>query len=341
MPSTISVRNGHVVIPRRGDPSVRIPDAITKCVGFVCAVEHRDSEMYYGDAYATGFFVSVPCESPELRHLSFLYFVSAKHVATDLGDREMFFLVNRVGGGVSDDLRSPDNYWWFHPTDKSADVAVIQVGRNPELDIIPIVTEAFATPEKIAEYGIGIGDETNVVGLFTPAPGVEQTMPIVRHGNICMMPKEQIQTAMGYADVFLVEARSLGGLSGSPVFVRHTISAKVKTTKGEQWSFSLGHGETLLGLMHGHWDIRESEMNKPYFTHDSEHGVNYGVAIVVPAQKIYETLYRPELVKIRKKHEESELKKNVPTMDSSKKKERSEFTRDDFESALKKTSRKI
>jgi hypothetical protein len=51
--------------------------------------------------------------------------------------------------------------------------------------------------------------------------------------------------------------------------------------------------ETLLGMAQGHWDIREEEINKPRFTHDSKRGVNYGVGLVVPASKIYETIYQP------------------------------------------------
>jgi hypothetical protein len=107
--------------------------------------------------------------------------------------------------------------------------------------------------------------------------------------------------------------------------------------------FGPGHGTLLLGLAHGHWDIKESEMNKPFFTHDSKNGVNMGIAIVVPATKIYETLYRPELIMQRKKQEEEMLRRNVPTMDSAKrKKEDAEpFTQEDFEAALKKASRKI
>jgi hypothetical protein len=135
-------------------------------------------------------------------------------------------------------------------------------------------------------------------------------MPIIRHGNIAMMPKEQIQTELGYADVYLIEARSLGGLSGSPVFVRPTICTAIPDNQwGLKHNFSYGHGATLLGLMHGHWDVKESEMNKAFFTHDRKHGVNYGIAIVVPAYKIVETLNRPELIELRAQAEKIELQR--------------------------------
>jgi hypothetical protein len=99
----------------------------------------------------------------------------------------------------------------------------------------------------------------------------------------------------------------------------------------------------LLGMMHGHWDIKESDLNKAFITHDRKHGVNLGIGIVVPAQKILETINQPELQEMRRKIEEDRIRKSVPGMDSAKPKDREEgpFTREDFEVALKKASRKV
>jgi hypothetical protein len=99
----------------------------------------------------------------------------------------------------------------------------------------------------------------------------------------------------------------------------------------------------LLGMMHGHWDIKESDLNKAFITHDRKHGVNLGIGIVVPAQKILETINQPELQEMRRKIEQKRIRQSVPGMDSAKPKDREEspFTREDFEVALKKASRKI
>jgi len=56
--------------------------------------------------------------------------------------------------------------------------------------------------------------------------------------------------------------------------------------------------------MQGHWDIRESEMNEPRIIHDRQRGVNLGIAIVVPASKIFETLHQEGLEELRQKAEE-------------------------------------
>ncbi len=61
----------------------------------------------------------------------------------------------------------------------------------------------------------------------------------------------------------------------------------------------------LLGLMHGHWDIPPENKND-LAVKDSFGSVNMGIAIVVPAKKILETLNHPELVEIRRKGDEKE-----------------------------------
>jgi len=297
---------------------MRVPEEVLKCVGFIGEVTHTDAVgNISGDLHATGFFVAIPASSPKLLNSWTIYFVTAKHVAQDLKDKVVYFLVNRIGGGVTSIKGVYGGHWWFHPDDPAADLALIPIHSQPDADIKAVHFDNLGTKENLAKLDVGIGDEIYATGLFTPAGGIDRNLPIVRHGNIAMMPQEQIQTELGYADVYLVEARSLGGLSGSPVFVRPTISIPLpENSYGLKHSFCYGHGATLLGLMHGHWDIKESEINKPFFTHDRQRGVNYGVAIVVPAYKISETLNRPELVEQRKKAEESAIQGTVPSMDS-------------------------
>jgi len=322
---------------------MRVPDAILACVGYVCEVAHRDELGVNGDPYATGFFAAVPCESKRLKGSLNIYFVTARHVADDLMNRQIYFSLNRKGGGVlQDGVQIPDARWWVHPTDINADVAAVQVAVSRDAAIFPIRTEFFALPERMNKLNIGVGDEVHAIGLFSAVPGTHSNMPIVRTGNIAMMPTEQIQTERGYTDVYLVGARSIGGMSGSPVFVRPSFRQHQKSESGEIVpGFLHGPGDTLLGMVHGHWDIREEDINKPSFTHDRQRGVNYGIAVVVPAQKIYETLYSEPLVAMRKDQEAETLRRNIPGPDRPEPKEDKTFTRADFENSLKKASRKI
>jgi hypothetical protein len=326
--------------------AMRIPDAQLKMIGYVCEVAQRDSEtILAADPYATGFFVSVPCESPELQTMEMYYFVTAKHVASDLKDRDICFSVNKKGGGIIYDTPRVAPVWYLHPTDKNADVAVIQVALHPGLmDAALVSIDSFGLPRRLEELNIGIGDEVHSIGLFSPFPGNDKNIPIVRFGNVSMMPAETIQTELGHTEMYLVEARSIGGMSGSPVFVRPTRSIRIgRPNDPPALGFLPGTGETLLGMAQGHWAIREEEINKPSFTHDSKRGVNYGIALVVPAFKIYETINQPGLVSMRRQQEKDVIRqqRSIPGSDSPKEKGDKTFTQADFEAALKKASRKM
>jgi hypothetical protein len=325
---------------------VRIPDAVLKCVGFIGEVTSKDGSEVYGDLHATGFFVSIPSELPGDIFDRYAFFVTAKHVASDLEDRDIYFLVNKKSGGIMR-LTANGRPWFFHPTDDSADVAIISVDVDPQADIMGIMVEDFVTADDLANsqgpssQRVGVGDEVFATGLFTAAPGSSRILPIVRHGDLAMIPSEQIETELGYADVYLVEARSIGGLSGSPVWVRTHIQLVVKHEGKLKPANIVGPGK-FLGLMHGHWDIKESDINKALIVHDRKRGVNLGIGIVVPASKIRETIYQPLLVALRKEMEEMLAKQSVPGTDSVKGKDKEPlvFTKDDFETALKKVSRK-
>jgi hypothetical protein len=326
---------------------LRVDEVVLKCVAFVGEMIATNQP---GDLHGTGFFVSVPPESPQLRATGerFAYFVTAKHVAGDLQDRPIYMRVNKVGGGVTDFQNTCGNHWYLHPTDTTADVAVVPLASQPTADVKTIGIELLGTPELLSRLQIGIGDEVFSTGLFTPiGETTSMNMPIVRHGNISMMPEEQIQTEFGYADVYLVEARSLGGLSGSPVFVRPTMKIDIPEICGINKMLGVSPAPILLGLMHGHWDVKESEMNAPYFVNDRKHGVNYGMAIVVPASKIIDVINREELVQMRAEVEKHKLSRMagrsmVPGVDSAKHGETQDevFAQHDFDVALKKATRK-
>ena len=324
---------------------MRIPDTQLKAVGYVCETTHVEGERVYGDPYATGFFVSVPCESPELSQMEMYYFVTAKHVAKDLKDRDIHFSVNRVGGGTTHEVHRIAPVWFVHPDDKNADVALIQVAlKLGVVDVAPISVREFGLAPRLQELNIGIGDEVHSIGLFSPSPGNDSNTPIVRFGNISMMVGEQVQTDLGFTEMYLVEARSIGGMSGSPVFVRQTLGINVARKAGHPVTgFMPGTGETLLGMAQGHWDIRVEEINKSEFTQDRKRGVNYGIALVVPASKVYETLYQPGLVAMRKDQERQLIRKqrSIPGADSPKERQERTISQEDFEAALTKVSRKL
>lgn len=235
-------------------------------------------------------------------------------MAKSLLNRDIDLIVNCKSKGVTS-LPVIGNIWFQHPSDPTADVAVIPFAMNPDLETVSVSTRHFIDASVLSTEQIGIGDEVFIVGLFAHAAGKTRNMPLVRHGNIAMIPTEQVQIESGYADVYLIEARSIGGLSGSPVFVRKTVSIKGKDNLGRDISFSGPASDfRLLGLMHGHWDINEFDINNPRWTH-SQRGVNLGIGVVVPACKILETLNCPALVAARQRNEDAIRSSITPTQD--------------------------
>jgi len=291
---------------------MRIADRLLKSVGFVSRYEPEGdgARLEFG---GTAFVVGVRIDE----RLFLAHLVTAKHVAEAIEPAEAVIAMNAKDGAPLY-LRTGDAQWFYHPTEKdSVDVAVLPFGsvRFQDYDIQWIPEDMFATDQRIADFDIGLGDEIVIIGLFTRFFGKKQLVPLVRSGNIAMMPKEKLPTKdFGEMEAYLAEGRSIGGLSGSPVFVRNTVKVPMQTPQGPGHIFGLGSVH-LLGLMHGHWDLPVS-----FSATQQAEAVNMGVSIVVPAKKILETLYHPELVAMRKAYYEKEIKKNHPTTDTALKK---------------------
>jgi len=201
--------------------------------------------------------------------------------------------------------------WFYHPTDKSIDVAVININLNrvPNIDYRVIEPSMFAVQEnlKVHEMYPGVGDEVYITGLFIRHHGSKKNVPIVRAGNIAVMPdkSELIKTKGDDIEAYLIESRSFGGLSGSPCFVYLTRPNIIGA-----WHIY------LLGLVHGHWDLPdESQMDTTLLAIDGTGKINTGIAVVVPAEHILETINQPELLTVREAAFKIVDAKNATTQD--------------------------
>jgi hypothetical protein len=147
----------------------------------------------------------------------------------------------------------------------------------------------------IEKEKVGLGDEVFVVGLFHKHMGKKRNIPVVRFGSICAMPEEPVYSERLDRDIqaYLIESRSIGGLSGAPVFVnlglmRH-LEGQIKYANKEYGIFY------LLGLMHGHYETKVPDMDEYEFDK-----VNMGIAAVIPADKILEVMKQPYFEELRK-----------------------------------------
>jgi hypothetical protein len=301
------------------DAKMRVPENALKCVCFVGLADvHPEAEKGWKVSLGgTAFFVWHQSEfDPMFAHV---YLVTAKHVAAAIQGRNFVVRMNSKDQeqAIWVQGRREDRFY-FHPTDPSVDVAVIPYGpARDKFDYEPLPTTMFLTDEIVRSGSVGPGDEVFLTGLFVHFAGSKKNIPIVRYGNIAMLPTEKVPTKIGDIDAYLIEARSIGGLSGSPAFVRETVNITIdEEGKGEIFSAPSGRGTYLMGLMHGHWDIPPQAKNDMRTT-DEEGQVNMGIAIVVPATKILEVINQKELTEIRRESAAERKKKQPkPTMDT-------------------------
>jgi hypothetical protein len=317
--------------PPPDEINMRVPDRVLQCVGFIA---HDTPNPKYG---ATGFVVAF---QDAALTFTYYYFVTAKHVAEKIEPGSFVIALSGKNRRFVPVIRSAESLqWWYHPTDPDhVDVAVTLF--NPPSDLLEVSTimnSTFASDDVIKYYNLGVGDEVNVVGLFTRFSGTTTHSPILRSGNIAMMPSEPIPTKdFGPMQAYLIEGRSIGGLSGSPVFARNTVYNISPDKRGEKITMYGAGNFHLLGLVHGHWEL---PLDYDFKATEQAEAVNMGISIVVPAKKILEVINHPELIEMRKHFDAEGKKQNLPVADSELDKPRV-FTRDDFEAALKKASRK-
>jgi hypothetical protein len=286
-----------------------ISDEVRKCVVFIGYRKNTGDMSLQG----TGFFISRDVEGT---NRMFVYLVTAKHVIQGIQSMENFdgkiLLRMNFVDGKAGTVETEIDGWHFHPDESEIDVAVYphlvisdlrrtedRDNVGPEAMVIPL--ERFVDEKLKETHSIGIGDEVFLSGLFSNHYGRQKNIPIVRVGNIAAMPyEEKIRTDLGFMDGYLVEARSIGGLSGSPVFihfgnVRHILGeTKIATEKYGQFS--------LLGLMHGHWNVNLLDGTTDSIEIAKREAINTGIAIVVPIEKVLEVVRQDSIQSV-----ESEL----------------------------------
>ena len=272
-----------------------IPNEIKKIVTFIFIQDKYGKIVPQG----TGFFVGVKCQdNPDI---SFGYLVTAKHVLQN-EDKTAFLStvyirLNKKDNG-SDLLRldlilSGKNKNVFTHDDPSVDIAIVPTVPNDQKYDFRFLPEDFITKkDDFQKFNITEGSEVFFTGLFTPYIGNQRNNPIVRFGKLALVTDEKIDFGGVKADLYLMEASSYGGNSGSPVYFYLGIDRN-------PGSVILGNPVLkLAGIVSGRFnDIIPVQAIQT----DVIPAVNpnTGIACVVPAYKIYDILFSDEMLKFR------------------------------------------
>jgi len=103
----------------------------------------------------------------------------------------------------------------------------------------------------------------------------------------------------GDIDAYLVESRSIGGLSGSPVFA-HLSTPRINEDGTLNKEIKLMRHLWLLGIIHGHYDVKTPNEDIAVEDAIKEEAINMGIAIVTPVEKIIDVLNMDVFIKSRK-----------------------------------------
>jgi hypothetical protein len=153
-----------------------------------------------------------------------------------------------------------------------------------------IPTSEFATQDMVTREEIGVGDDVFMFGMLVDHEGRQQNTPVVRFGHISLMPHDPIPLGAGVLqECFLADCESIGGFSGSPVFL----------ASGKVLGVNMGCMTTPLllrdaGTGDASDECLQSETGKAVMPEE-----NSGLMVVIPAWRLSGLLKAPALVSAR------------------------------------------
>ena len=262
---------------------MRIPERLLSCIVFVGLDENGPFTPL-----GTGFVIVTYTDG-----FSFQSVVTARHVIEGTKTSSITLRVNKTDGTIGYP-RTKREDWRFHP-DPRVDLALCPTHLPmEEFSVLHLdVDEHLLTEKIVADEQIGVGDDVFMAGMFTRHLGDNQNRPIVRVGNIAALAKagEKVETTRGPAEAHLVEARSIAGLSGSPVFV-HMAPFRVMDDGGVRSKSEEG---SLLSWRHA-GSLRDKGSQQVVSIDDAAPGdMNTGIGIVIPGKQVQKLLDMPEL----------------------------------------------
>lgn len=243
----------------------------------------------------TGFIVGYPYPGKDGSVIPLV--VTARHV---LGDHKKVLARFSTQEGSSTsfveydiELMKKANDYWEYPNDSGVDVVVFRSLHFEGTKYAPFPLDLIATKETFKENAIRQTDRVIFPSLLINFMGSAQNYPVIRDGSIALLPEEKVpmkydvgsKEIITKQEIILVDATSIPGASGSPIFLWPG-----PRLKGNTYQMG-GTKPYLLGIMHGFYpaipreilDVQTSDMKKMY-------AENSGVAIIFPSWKLHDIL---------------------------------------------------
>jgi hypothetical protein len=274
-----------------------VDDEIGSCVGFI---GFPSEQGFIADG--TCFFVMVQ-EETEV----FYYLVTARHLVRPLrlGGAEREPLDSKVAIRFSRLMRPPlvletIRREWTCPTDRHVDLAIRPfdyraAAPDGDLAFLPLLINGenpiVLSDERWEQEGgrIRTGDEIFIPSLFPGHVGERRNIPVIRFGHIAAPALEPVRVGSPTVPAFLIETRSLGGISGAPVFlhlrpltIRNLPRAPLDASGRRTVPYALIG--MVLGAHGGRYasDFVTVDPEEDITTRDAE--FNAGISVVLPIQ---------------------------------------------------------
>ena len=269
-----------------------IPLDIKRVVNFIYYAKNLTNIAPDG----TGFLVVV--DGTAQTNKTYGYLVTARHVLRPSENTWLPFVFVRLNlhDGTSRMMLLPLitsglNKNVFTHDDPTVDIAVVPFFPQPFTNFDNLFLPLGYIPSEADFKSLNIHEGSDVffTGMFLHNLGNKHNTPITRFGKVALMSDEKIDWIAGKTDLYLMEANSYPGNSGSPVFFI------VGMERANGLVFSSG-GPTikLAGIMSGCYNDFQpiqavSVSTNQYVT------PNLGIAGVVPSYELKDILFSKEL----------------------------------------------
>ncbi len=273
--------------------------------------------MEYG---GTGFLVLYKEEG-----LSTCYLVTASHVARRVGPgTEVTLRVNKKDG-TSAPFALHDVVWSY-PKDRRIDIAATPCYLNPaDWDVAYLSLNDMVNRRSAEQpFRVQCGDPISISGLFRLHSGTSRNTPIVHSGNIALLPdpneripvKDRVSGERLEMEAYLVEAQTLEGLSGAPVFQREMVALRM-FPEYNGGPVIAATGVQLLGLYSGAWVGEPSSVLSEDKRLTPDRRVPVGMGVVVPCDFLLDLILTDEqLIKHRVEEKQRRGQTAEPVTDS-------------------------
>ena len=269
----------------------RVDDQYLDCVIYLYR-SHEDARV--GERVGgSGFLVSL--SHPSIPGTGgFVYAVTNRHVI------EEGFPVVRINmhNGPPDVVPFSKASWVLSETDDLA-IRIMPKMDTQKYKYRSAKYSDLLTKEKAEALDIGPGDDVFVVGRFINHEGIEKNAPTYRFGQIAQSPGDKVVYEIcgkhHEQESYLMDIKSIGGYSGSPVWLNEPAyiqRPRAKEKIDKRWVIGVDWGHIL------YWQPLYGQNRKP-IQGGGLVRVNTGIAGVVPAWKLIDLLERDDVKEFR------------------------------------------